>query len=137
MGNVHLDFYEGYLNVNINGNCIGSIGYSTNSYHNTHYYIKLQLQYYDVEVAKEIFDLISHKLGKSMQIMLSSAEKEVIDFIKAAGFCCKRKCYEIAASMQDYIGEKASGSTEKRFKQSHNKNKEKIKNIGKRLSYFL
>lgn len=110
MGNVQVDFNEGYLNVNINGKCIGSIEYSTNPYHNRHYYLKLQLKNYDIGIAKELFDLISLKLDKPMQIMLSSIEKEVVSFIQTAGFCCKRKCYEIEASTEEYIGEKIAES---------------------------
>lgn len=110
MGNVQVDFNEGYLNVNINGKCIGSIEYSTNPYHNRHYYLKLQLKNYDIGIAKELFDLISLKLDKPMQIMLSSIEKEIVSFILAAGFCCKRKCYEMEVSTKEYIGEKIEES---------------------------
>lgn len=110
MGNIQLDFSEGYLNVNIDGNCIGSIEYSVNPYHNSHYYLKLQLQYYDTGVAKEVFDLLSQKLDKPMQVMVSSEDEEVILFIQAAGFSCRRKCYEIEASIQDYIGKKTKES---------------------------
>ena len=50
--------------------------------------------------------MISKKLDKPLQIMISSEEKDVISFIQKAGFNCKRKCYEVDASVQDYIGKK-------------------------------
>lgn len=106
MVNIQLDFNDDVFNVIIDGNCIGSIEYSTNPYHNRHYYLKLNLQQYDIGAAKEIFALMSSKLDKPMQIMLSSTEKEIVSFIQSAGFCCKRKCYEIETSGQDYIGKK-------------------------------
>ena len=64
----------------------------------------MQLQYYDKGVAQEVFDLLSKKLDKPMQVMISTEDEEVISFIQAAGFNCVRKCYEIEACVQDYIG---------------------------------
>lgn len=37
--------------------------------------------------------------------MLSSAEQEKIYFLTAAGFVCKRKCYEFEVSKQDYLSQ--------------------------------
>lgn len=104
MGNIHLDFGEGQLHVSINGKYIGRILHTDNPCHNTHRYLKLQLQSYDTEAAREIFDLISQKLKKPLQVMLSSAETEIISFLRAAGFRRKRKCFEVEASAQDYAG---------------------------------
>ena len=104
MVNVQLDATDDVLNININGECIGDIEYSTNPYHDRHYYLKLHLQQYDAEVAKEIFALISSILDKPLQVMISSTEKEIVSFIQKAGFCCKRKCYACEVLKQDYIG---------------------------------
>ena len=106
MANIQLDFNDNIFNINLNGKYIGSIEYTINLYHNKHYYLRLHLQQYDIGVAKEIFAFISSRLDKPLQIMLSSIEKEKVSFIQTAGFCCKRKCYEIEASAQEYIGEK-------------------------------
>ena len=51
-----------------------------------------------------------------MQIMLSTEDKDVISFIKMAGFSCKRRCYEIEVSVRDYIGEKTKESLQKDYK---------------------
>lgn len=106
MSSIKVVFYDDKLNIYIDDTYIGNIIYSINPYHNGHFYLKLQLQQYDTGVAKELFDLISKKLDKPLQIMILSEEKDVISFIQKAGFNCKRKCYEVDASVQDYIGKK-------------------------------
>lgn len=104
MSNIHLDINADCMNVIVNGEYIGNIVHSSSPYHNLHCYLKLQLQDYDVGIAKDLFDLIMHNQHKPLQIMLSSTEPEMISFIQAAGFCLKRKCYETEASIQEYIG---------------------------------
>lgn len=106
MSNIEVHFNDNNIDVYITDRYMGNIVYLINPYHNGHYYLKLQLQHYYIGEAKELFALISKKLDKPMQIMISSEEKEVISFIQYAGFTCKRKCYVIEATVQDYIGEK-------------------------------
>lgn len=110
MRNINVVFNDDNLNVYIDDTYMGNIEYSINSYHNGHYYLKLQLQYYDTGVAKEVFDLLSQKLDKPMQVMISSDDEDIISFIQTVGFSCRRKCYEIEASVQDYIGKKTKKS---------------------------
>ena len=107
MSSIKVVFNDDKLNIYIDDTYIGNIIYSINSYHNGHYYLKLQLQHYDTGVAKELFDLIAKELDKPLQIMISSEEKDVISFIQWAGFTCKRKCYEVEATIHDYIGNKS------------------------------
>ena len=110
MVNAQSDSDDGILNISINEECIGSIGYSINPYHNRHYYLKLHLLRYDIGIAKEIFALVSSRLNKPLQVLLESTEKEIISFIQEAGFCCKRKCFETKAIKQDYVGETTADS---------------------------
>lgn len=110
MRDVQVVFNDDNINVFIDDEDMGSIMYSINSYHNWNYYLKLQLQYYDIGVAEELFDLLSQKLDKPMQVMISSENEEIISFIQTAGFSCRRKCYEIEASVQDYIGKNTKES---------------------------
>lgn len=110
MRDVQVVFDDDNLMVYIDDKYIGSIMYSINLYHNGHYYLKPQLQDYDTEVAEEVFSLLSQRLDKPMQVMVSSKDEEVISFIQTAGFRCRRKCYEIEAFIQDYIG-KTTGET--------------------------
>lgn len=104
MKNVQVVFDDDNLMVYIDDKYIGSIMCSINLYHNGHYYLKPQLQYYDTEVAEEVFSLLSQRLDKPMQVMISSNDKETISFIQTAGFICRRKCYEIEVLSKDYIG---------------------------------
>lgn len=97
-------------NICVDGRSIGTINYSINPYHAEHYYLKLNLQYYDAALSKKIFNMLGKKLNKPMQVMISSSEQSVISFLSAAGFLCKRKCYEVEASAQDYVGEKTKHS---------------------------
>lgn len=55
---------------------------------------------------KIIFDILIEKIKKPLQVMISSEEINTISFLKEAGFLCKRKCYEVEAKIQDYIGRK-------------------------------
>ncbi len=104
MRNVQVILENDNVMVYIGDKYNGSIKYSSNLYHNGHYYLKLQLQNYDTEVAEEVFFLLSQRLDKPMQVMVSSKDEEIISFIQTAGFRCRRKCYEIEACVQDYIG---------------------------------
>lgn len=110
MSNIEVYFNDNNIDVYIDDTYWRNIVYSINPYHNGHYYLKLQLQHYDIGVAKELFDLISQKLDKPLQIIISSEENDVISFIQMAGFTCKRKCYEVEASVRDYIGLKTKGT---------------------------
>ena len=109
MENIGLFFDEDKINICVDDRNIGIIAYSFNPYHAESYYLELQLQQYDAQISMCIFDKISQRLNKSMQIMISSDESELSEFISQAGFVCKRKCYEIEADVQDYIGEQING----------------------------
>ena len=106
---IEVSFDKDKANISLGSKNIGSILYFTNPYHAESYYLELQLQQYDAQISNCIFDKISQRLNKPMQIMISSDESEVTEFISQAGFVCKRKCYEIEAVVQDYIGEMING----------------------------
>ena len=76
----------------------------TNPLHNTNYYLDMDFAGIDVTNAKMVFEEIAQNLNKPLQIMISSEEVEKIEILKAADFICKRKCYEVEAERQDYIG---------------------------------
>lgn len=42
--------------------------------------------------------------------MTESEDEPLIEFIVSGGFVCKRKCYEVEAAREDYIGEAVTGS---------------------------
>lgn len=81
----------------------------TNPLHNANYYLDTDFTGLDVTNAKKIFEEFAQSLDKPLQVMLSSEEVENIEILKVAGFTCKRKCYEVEAGKQDYIGDKVEG----------------------------
>ncbi|HEM4051481.1 TPA: GNAT family acetyltransferase [Streptococcus suis] len=85
---------------------VGKIHSYQNPYHQTNIYLRLDLVDYDCKIAKQLFQSLQTSLGgKPLQVMLSSAEQERIHFLTAAGFVCKRKCYEFEVTKQDYLGQ--------------------------------
>lgn len=83
-----------------------------NPRHNANYYLDINFEGINIENAKELFDEFAKDLDKPLQIMLSSEETEKIEILKAAGFVCKRKCYEVEAQEQDYIGGSGEGKVQ-------------------------
>lgn len=83
-----------------------------NPLHNTNYYLDVNFEGIKIDNAKEVFDEFAKDLDKSLQVMLSSEATEKIEILKAAGFVCKRRCYEIEAREQDYIGGSSEGKVQ-------------------------
>lgn len=88
---------------------IGIIEADKNLFHKDNVYIKLRLNCYHAEFAKELFYLLKEKLKSPLQIMLYSNEKEQIDFLTAGGFLLKRRCYEMEITSRDLIDSISSG----------------------------
>ena len=76
-----------------------------NPLHNSNYYLRMDLEGIDRSNAGKIFEKIAQGLDKPLQVMISSEEVSKIAVLEAAGFQCKRRCYEVEAQKQDYIGE--------------------------------
>lgn len=81
------------------------INLKINPLHNRNYYADIDYTGLDVKNAGKSFEEIARGLDKPLQVMISSGEVSKIAVLEAAGFQCKRKCYEIEAQRQDYIGE--------------------------------
>lgn len=79
------------------------IHYYKNPWHSRNCYIELELERYDIELAQETFAPLRRCITAPLQIMLRSDECEKINFIVAAGFELKRRCFELAVSRQDLI----------------------------------
>ena len=88
-----------------NGSSIGFIQTSRNRFHVGNLYLQLQLTSYDKEFSKELFNLLQQEHNEPFQIMCDSMEKELIAFVEAAGFICKRKCYECEVAKEDLKAE--------------------------------
>ncbi|MEG3269393.1 GNAT family acetyltransferase [Streptococcus suis] len=101
-----ISYQANTFHISHHGRPIGSIHTYSNPYHQVNIYLRLDLVDFDCTIAEQLFQSLQTSLcGKPLQVMLSSAEQERIHFITAAGFVCKRKCYEFDVTKQDYLGQ--------------------------------
>ena len=87
-----------------NETCIGTIHLSENPYHKQNCYVELELECYDCSISAELFKKLSPMIQRSLQVMVSSDNTQIISFLTAGGFVCKRKCYEVEATKEDWVG---------------------------------
>ncbi|WP_024418695.1 hypothetical protein [Streptococcus suis] len=101
-----ISYQANTFHISHHGRPVGNIHTYSNPYHQTNIYLRLDLVDYDCTIAEQLFQSLQTFLeGKPLQVMLSSAEQERIHFLTAAGFVCKRKCYEFEVTKQDYLGQ--------------------------------
>ncbi len=101
---IELEFNKQAITVYYKKEKVGAIRWNINPYHNRNYYLDMDFVSLDFAEAEEMFEEITLKLKKPLQVMISSEEKKKIAFLESAGFICKRKCYEVEAEQPDYIG---------------------------------
>ncbi len=82
---------------------IGVVSLRHNKFHASTCHFHMNLSAYDVGFAREFGEKLSAIVHKPLQIMLDSDEKEKIRFLEAAGFRCKRKCYEAEVAAKDLV----------------------------------
>lgn len=85
----------------------GTVSLYDNPGHMGNRYVKLALDRYDTAISVELFRLLREIAGRPLQAMVSSCNVEQVLFLIAGGFVCKRKCYEVEASAEDYVGEQS------------------------------
>lgn len=77
-------------------------------HHNTHHmgtcYVKVNMPCLDVNISEELFTKLKESEGCPLQAMADSSDVAMVEFLNAGGFLCKRKCYEVDAAAEDYIG---------------------------------
>ncbi|HEP1819176.1 TPA: GNAT family acetyltransferase [Streptococcus suis] len=101
-----ISYQANTFHISYQGRPLGKIHSYQNPYHQTNTYLRLDLVDFDCTIAEQLFQSLQTFLeGKPLQVLLSSAEQEKIHFITAAGFVCKRKCYEFEVTKQDYLGQ--------------------------------
>ncbi|HFI0567518.1 TPA: GNAT family acetyltransferase [Streptococcus suis] len=101
-----ISYQANTFHISYRGRPLGKIHNYQNPYHQTNIYLRLDLVDFDCTIAEQLFQSLQTSLGeKPLQVMLSSAEQEKIHFLTAAGFVCKRKCYEFEVSKQDYLSQ--------------------------------
>lgn len=91
---------------------IGSLRLYDNPHHTRNCYVKLELDEPDTEISAELFTRLREIAGRPLQIMVDSDDAELIAFLIAGGFVCRRKCYEVEAYIEDYIGGQADAPLE-------------------------
>ncbi len=82
---------------------IGTVSLRHNKFHASTCHFSMNLSAYDVGFAPEFGEHLSAMAQKPLQIMLDSDEREKIRFLEAAGFRCKRKCYEAEVAAKDLV----------------------------------
>ncbi len=82
---------------------IGTVSLLHNKFHASTCHFHMNLSAYDVGFAREFGEQLSAIAQKPLQIMLDSDEREKIRFLEAAGFRCKRKCYEAEVAAKDLV----------------------------------
>ncbi|MEI4353136.1 GNAT family acetyltransferase [Streptococcus suis] len=101
-----ISYQANTFHISYQGRPLGKIHSYQNPYHQTNIYLRLDLVDFNYTIAEQLFQSLQTSLGgKPLQVMLSSAEQERIHFLTAAGFVCKRKCYEFEVTKQDYLGQ--------------------------------
>lgn len=101
-----ISYQANAFHISYQGKPVGSIHTYSNPYHQTNIYLRLDLVDFDYTIADQLFQSLQTALdGNPLQVLLSSAEQERIHFLTAAGFVCKRKCYEFEVTKQDYLGQ--------------------------------
>lgn len=91
---------------------IGSFRLYDNPNHMRNCYVKLELDAPDVTISAELFTKLREIAGRPLQVMVDSDDAELIAFLVAGGFVCRRKCYEVEAGKEDYIGGQADAPLE-------------------------
>lgn len=83
---------------------IGTIRLSENPYHKQNCYIELKLEYYDNAISAELFKKLAQMIQRPLQVMVNSDNTQITSFLTAGGFVLKRKCYEVEATKEDWVG---------------------------------
>ncbi len=103
---IHISYQAPSFHITYKEEKLGTIDTYSNPHHQTNTYLKLDLVDYSCAIAEQLFQSLQAYLNnKPLQVMLSSAEQEKIHFLTAAGFICKRKCYEFTVTKEDYRGQ--------------------------------
>ena len=82
---------------------VGYVSVSKNPFHGQNAYLELNLRKLDPEIAKDLFALLRAELACPLQVMLSSGEGELAEFLHVGGFSRRRRCYEVEGSASDLL----------------------------------
>ena len=80
---------------------VGCVSVGRNPFHGQNAYLELNLRKLDPEITEDLFELLRAELACSLQVMTSSANKELVEFLHTGGFSLRRCCYEVEGSVSD------------------------------------
>lgn len=101
---VQLEVNQDHVDVYVNDTVIGAIELYTNFWHKQNQYLKIVHFIFDIQISAEVFWKLFNIIHRPLQIMTDSENLPLIEFIVAGGFVCKRKCYEVEARLENYVG---------------------------------
>lgn len=81
---------------------LGCVRLSSNTYHAQNAYICFDDGVILHEIAAELFSRLFDLINKPLQVMVSSDDDRIVDFLTAGGFMLKRCCYSVSAGRGDY-----------------------------------
>ena len=82
---------------------IGTVSLHHSKFHASTCHFGMNLSTYDVRFAPDFGEQLSALVQMPLQIMLGSDKIEMIRFLEAAGFHCRRKCYEAEVTEKDLV----------------------------------
>ena len=82
---------------------IGMISLRHSKFHASTCHFGMNLSTYDVRFAPDFGEQLSALVQMPLQIMLESDKIEMIRFLEAAGFHCRRKCYEAEVTEKNLV----------------------------------
>ncbi len=98
--------YESGYVIFVENSCIGTVQFYDNPFHMQNCYVKIRLTYSDNKFSARLFKELKREAGRPLQVMISSADVSLSKFLKAGGFVRKLKCYEVKATVNDFVGRK-------------------------------
>lgn len=96
------------VNISVDGAPAGSVLLYNNPYHRQNQYIRLSLDRPDTAFSAELFEKLHQIAKRPLQAMVDSDDAETVTFLTAGGFVCKRKCYEVEAAKEDWLGARSN-----------------------------
>ena len=90
--------------VQTNGQSLGVIEISRNPYHAANCYLKIELNRLEPSLGRQLWPQLRELAGRPLQVMVDASDIAMTHFLSASGFVCKRTCYEVDASVDDYAG---------------------------------
>lgn len=96
---------ERKLDIFNNKELLGRVEFYQNSLHNHRVYLNFIFKDYPFDNASDISHLLLSHFQKNLQVMTSSANKELAKFLTKAGFVKRRSCFEHSETLETYIGQ--------------------------------